>query len=391
MKRIAYITNASPLSGVGNRASHIAHTIRGMASDISLADFRIDGAKGQLSQGNTVIRSVKKWPAVLGSKSINWWRLGRQLTKHLRHLDTPSFDMYHATNQSLSWLAHSLSPAIVTVHDLIEILEPQDTMAALVNQFLYSGITKASHIIAVSEYTKQTLLAAYDISSEHITVIPNGVDATFHPIPDFRASIGYRELLRALRLPAKAGPIVLYVGSDHPRKNLTTLITAFAKLLQAEPSAVLIKVGAPGRPQGRKQFLENIDAAGIRHCVTFVNKVGSEAGLNEFYNLADIVVFPSRFEGFGLPPLQAMAAGTPVVCSNATSLPEVVGDNGKYGEQAALVCDPDDIDCFAKSIKKAVSDASTAANLRRQGIERAKQFSWKKAANAELAVYRQLL
>ena len=179
-----------------------------------------------------------------------------------------------------------------------------------------------------------------------------------------------------------AHPIVLYVGSDHPRKNLGVALEAFARLQKGRPDAVFLKVGSPGLPAGREATLEKIDKLGIREAIRFVGAVEEEK-LNQLYSLADVFVYPSKFEGFGLPPLQAMAAGTPVICSNATSLPEVVGE-------AAIMHDADDVNGFAESLKKIVTDKELAQSLRENGLERVQQFSWTEAVERVAEVYKKI-
>jgi glycosyltransferase involved in cell wall biosynthesis len=366
--QINYITNAIAQSGVGMRADAIAQRLRKVA-DIDLQEQFLDGDNPPF----------KKWPGALGSKSINWIRMGRRLGPH------PGSTVWHLTNQSLSFLSKRLHPSIVTVHDLIEILDPQTRQfggklsLALLHKYLYSGITNADRLIAVSEYTKQSIIDYYDIAAETITVIPNGVGPEFHRIHDFKNSVAYLELARNLNLTPDTS-VVIYVGSDHPRKNLPTALTAFASVRQAISPAVFIKVGAPGLPAGRLQTLTVIDELKLREHVRFIDNISTEQ-LNQLYNLADVLIFPSRFEGFGLPPLQAMAAGTPVVTSNSTSIPEVV-------EDAATVHDPDDIDAFAKSLQRIVTDTSYAQNLHTKGLVRAKHFSWDAAVEQVVKVYR---
>ena len=357
---ISYVTNAIPESGVGLRAYEIAKRLK-QREGIELQEELLDGDNPPF----------KKWLGVLGSKSINWIRLGKQIKQEQNTL-------YHLTNQSLSFLAKKLHPSIVTVHDLIEILEPQEWKAALINRHLYSGIAKADHLIAVSEYTKQSIIDHFGLGGERITVIPNGVGREFHPMERFEDSLAYQELLRELKITPGTN-IVLYVGSDHPRKNLPVALAAFAAARKRLPQSVLVKIGAAGLPAGRVATLEAIDQLKLRDHVRFIDTISTEK-LNQLYNLADVLFFPSRFEGFGLPPLQAMAAGTPVVASNVTSIPEVVAD-------AAVMHDPDTIDAFAESLARVLTDQQFANDLRTKGLERAKAFSWDRAAAQVAEVY----
>lgn len=359
---VAYLTNASRESGIGHRAYHVRLELE-KQPDIQLTDIKYNP--------NTL--PFRPWPGALGSKSVNWIRWGRKLQMRA--------DVYDITNQTLAFLAKRFSPTVLTVHDIIEVLEPQDKRAALINAYLYSGIPKAQHIIAVSEYTKRAVIERYDVRASNITVVPNGVGGEFHPIPQFADSIGFQELRRELKL-GDAHPLVLYVGSDHPRKNLPVALEVFAKLRKQRSDAVFLKVGEPGMLAGREATLAAVDRLGIKNAVRFLGNVSYEK-LNLLYNLADALLYPSTFEGFGLPPLQAMAAGLPVVTSNVTSLPEVVGD-------AAITHDPHDIESLFASVQKVTSDQHAVAEYRRRGINRAKTFTWEKAAKQVAGIYKKL-
>lgn len=385
MSKIAYITNASQYSGVGHRAHAIASIISTRYMEkVQPVDIHMDGERRTLSVADEELLELSEWPSMLNAKSIQWVRLGKRLTTWLAGEEAPSFGLYHFTNQSLSFLAKKLSPSVVTVHDLIEITDPQDKQAQLLNRYLYSGIPHADQIICVSEYTKRAVQEHYNIPDEKISVIHNGVSDVFHPIEDFRNTIGYQRLRKQLELNNEAGPIVLYVGSDHPRKNVGTAIKAFARIRETFPNAVFIKVGAAGIAAGREELLTLIDTLKLREAVRFINTPLTDVELNEYFNLADVFVFPSTHEGFGLPPLQAMAAGTPVVCSNATSLPEVVGS-------AALTHEPLDVAAMTDHLQRVLQDTNVASQLRAQGLERATLFSWDKAAEQELKVYMRLI
>lgn len=361
--KVAYVTNAAVSSGVGYYATELAQSLAGHP-DVALTEIALMSSSGQ-------------WP--WQKKTFSWIRHGRKLKREIGRGD---FDIAHATNQTLSFVLPRGVRSVVTVHDLIELLEPQQGLSGWAARYLYSGIKRADHIIAVSEYTKKTIIDAYGIPANKITVIHNGVSSVFHPIKDFQNTVGYKTLQQELKL-ADGAKIVLYVGSDHPRKNVATAIRAFAAVRQSHPEAIFLKVGEAGIAAGRVETLRGIDELGLRDVVRFIGAVSFER-LNELYNMASGLIFPSRFEGFGLPPLQAMAAGALVVAANTTSIPEVVGE-------AALLHSTDDVAGFATSLQRILEDTSLAADLRRRGIERAKLFSWEKAAEQTMEVYRKIL
>lgn len=354
MKRIGIVTNAAPDSGVGVRAYEIAKRITGNAFNASVVSL--------MAPASTFI-----------PKSIGWLYRGRSI---------PTFDIYDFSNQTLSFLASKRRPSVVTVHDIIELTDPQDARASLLNRYLLSGIRKADLIVAVSEYTKRAITQYFDISESRIRVIPNGVSSSYTVLPDFRNTIGYQQLTRELGI-TPPGPVILSVGSEHPRKNLDTALATIALLKKTYPTVLFIKVGNPGIASGRTALLERIDQLNIRDNVKILGNVPSER-LNELYNSADVFLFPSLLEGFGMPSLEAMAAGCPVVCSNATSIPEVVGG-------AALLHEATNAQAFAHSIQQVITDSELRSSLRAKGQARAAQFSWDTAARDMMQVYKQLL
>ncbi len=383
--KVAFVTNAGRYSGIGYRAKQVKMLLR-KESMFEVDEFYLDGNKGVLKKNGEVVKKIRKWPSVLGSKTVGWLRLGRLVKKEIKKGE---YDLVHLTNQTLSFLVTSTTPTVVTVHDIIEVLEPQQRISGVVNSYLYSGIKKAERIIVVSEYTANDVKNYYGIADEKISVVYNGVGDEFHEIDAFSTTIGYQTLRRELGLN-EASKVVLYVGSDHARKNVTSAVRAFAQARKQEKKLIFVKVGKPGILVEREKLLKEIDGLSVRKSVRFVGNVSSER-LNELYNLADVFIFPSRFEGFGLPPLQAMACGTPVITTNATSLPEVVGDNDKFGEQAALVREVDDVDGLTEDILRVMSDVELVNSLRRKGIERAKKFSWQQTGEVVAKVYGEIV
>jgi glycosyltransferase involved in cell wall biosynthesis len=151
-----------------------------------------------------------------------------------------------------------------------------------------------------------------------------------------------------------------------------TLIKAFYKLKKKLPDAKIVKVGRPGSRVGRKGLLKLIDNLELQNDITFIDYV-PETELPRYYNSADLFVFPSAYEGFGLPPLEAMACGVPVIASNAASLPEVVGG-------ACVMKNPQDVDGFAKAMYSVLTDDGLRENMIKKGLKRARLFSWQKTA-----------
>jgi glycosyltransferase involved in cell wall biosynthesis len=376
-REVILLTNAQPASGVGYYAFQIR---KHMPDRYGVKEYFIDGQAGMLMNQGLVFRQLMQLPTPLNAKTVNWIRLGVFLRRILRRQHADS--IVHATNQTLSFVTQDFTRSVVTVHDLIELTEPQSWGGYLSSRYLYSGIKKAQHIVAVSEYTSRCVQEYLGVPFDRISVIANGVGEEFGVIPDFEKTLVGQSFRHELRLAGDVR-IVLYVGSEHRRKNVITALRAFAYVRAQGIHVRFLKVGEPGILLGRDEIMREIDNLGIRDDVTFLGHV-TEERLCELYNLADVFIYPSRMEGFGLPPLQAMACGTPVVASDATALPEVVGD-------AALLRSPDDVDGFGKDLQRVLEDDALAADLTRRGIERVKLFSWEKAAKSLAEVYDTLL
>lgn len=349
---VAYVTNSPAQSGMGKPAREVV-TLLKKQPDLDIREL-----------------SVMASPASRLPKPLQWWRASHRLPRH-------GFDLWHFTNQTLSFIPRR--PAVVTVYDIIELLEPQVTFGRPVARALYRGLPHAAHLICVSHYTKQTLQAHYRIPDEKITVIPLAVANVFRPDANAQQSVAYHQFLAKHELTPQQ-PLMLYVGSEHPRKNLRVVVEALARVRRQLPDVVLLKVGDPGVAAGRQRLLADLDRLNLRSAVRVVGRADDQT-LNMLYNIAGVFVFPTTFEGFGIPPLEAMASGCPVVCSNATSVPEVVGD-------AAILHDPSDVTAFADSIYRVLTTPALAADLRQRGLARAQKFSWESVATQTANVYR---
>jgi glycosyltransferase involved in cell wall biosynthesis len=282
---------------------------------------------------------------------------------------------------TLLWFKPRLRPTVVTVHDIIPYLVRGDKEQSTFrhpfdvwfDRMAMWGLRWADRLIAISHYTKSTLMKALSCSADRIDVVLYGVDHDlFRPVvvpTQFRSRVGLDAEERC----------VLYAGAESPRKNLPRLVQAFAQLRARLPDVKFVKVGTPEYLPQFRELQRMIHALGLEHSVRFYDHPPAQ-DLVRFYNAADVFVFPSLYEGFGLPPLEAMACGTPVVCSNAASLPEVVGD-------AALLVDPTDVEGLATAMERVLTDADLAAELRRRGLARAAGFTWERTARETVAVY----
>jgi glycosyltransferase involved in cell wall biosynthesis len=275
--------------------------------------------------------------------------------------------VYHLTNSSLSLIAKWIKPCVVTVHDLIPFACPRDFTDHLIQKST-QALNHADMIICVSYYTQKDLLRYIDVDPCRIRVIHEGVDHnTFKP----RDKSDSREMLG---LP-KDKNIILHVGNEEPRKNIPLLIKAFAKLQKKISDAVLVRIGEKTETS---QTL--IHSFGIDEKVIYFKNVEN---LQFFYNAADMLVFPSYFEGFGFPALQAMASECPVVASNATSIPEIVGDAG-------ILLSPSDVDGFVNWMYNICTNQELKMKLMSAGYKRSQLFSWEKCAQETLKVYKEI-
>jgi glycosyltransferase involved in cell wall biosynthesis len=266
--------------------------------------------------------------------------------------------------------------SVVTIHDCIHLMFPQYLPGRLAYVYakasMWSATRKADRILTVSEASKRDILRFFDVPAEKVAVIYNAIDERFLAPAD----AGRIELVKQRYQLDK--PFVLYVGNIKPHKNLERLIDAFGRARgQCSGDLRLVIVGdeiskyPPLRQAVHKHKLD-------KH-VRFLGFQPTET-LAVFYRLARAFVFPSLYEGFGLPPLEAMACGTPVVTSNVSSLPEVAGG-------AALLVDPHDTNAIAHGICRTVSDEALRADLIARGLERARSFSWAQSVRKIHEIY----
>jgi len=284
----------------------------------------------------------------------------------------PDAALFHAAEHLLLPLRDV--PTVLTVHDLIFRHLPEHHKPLnrwYLNLTLPLYCRRATHIVAVSECTRRDLVAAYGVPPEKVTVVHEAADPRFclQP-PDTIAAVRAR-----YGLPDR---YLLFVGTVEPRKNLTRLLAAFETLHADRLTDGLVIVGRRGWLCD--DFFAALERSPARDAVIFPGYVPDE-DLPAIYAGAQAFVFPSLYEGFGLPVLEAMACGVPVVTSGASSIPEAGGD-------AALYCDPTDVEEMTAAVLRVLQDADLRAEMRRRGVEQAGRFSWQRAAEETAAVYR---
>jgi glycosyltransferase involved in cell wall biosynthesis len=242
-------------------------------------------------------------------------------------------------------------------------------------------LRKASRVIAVSQFTKNEIEKLLAISDDRIEVVYNAIDERFlhgHATDADRELIAQRYLVNY--------PFILYAGAIRPHKNVVRIIEAFSALkselqkLQQYPDLKLIIIGddLSSHPRLRRTVVRS----GVQNDVRFLGFVPIEV-LRIFYDVAKIFVFPSLYEGFGLPPLEAMAHGTPVVTSNTSSLPEVAG-------AAALLVNPENVFEIRRGLQRALLDPVLRERMKQRGYEQAQRFSWTTSVSRILEIYREV-
>ncbi len=268
--------------------------------------------------------------------------------------------------------------SVITVHDLAFLRYPQFLTAAsrrYYNNQIAAAVARADAIIAVSEATRADLLDLLNVPPQKITVIAEAAGEQFHPIPPEEV-----KRLRAKRsLPTG---YILFVGTIEPRKNINGLLHAYAHLRTILPDAPpLVVVGKRGWLD-EEVFTLCKDLA-LEQWVIWYGSA-DPADLPALYSGAAVFCLPSFYEGFGLPSLEAMACGTPVIVSNCSSLPEVVGEAG-------LLVNPHDASEIAEALRRVLTDSDLAAEMRQRGLQRAAMFSWAETARQTLALYERTL
>lgn len=283
----------------------------------------------------------------------------------------PDAALFHATEHLL--LPLRSVPTVLTVHDLIFRHLPEHHKPLnrwYLNLTLPLYCRRATHIIAVSECTRRDLLTAYGLPPDKVTVIPEAADPRFRPQPP--------QAVAAIRarydLPER---YLLAVGTIEPRKNLIRLLAAFKALYAERLTDALVIVGRRGWLY--EGFFAALERSPARRAVLFPGYVPDPA-LPAFYAGAQALAFPSLYEGFGLPVLEALACGTPVVASNTSSIPEAGGD-------AALYCEPTDVEGLTQALRRILRDPDLREELRARGFAQAARFSWKRTAEETETVY----
>jgi len=343
----------------------LLNAFAGQAADCEFVAYVSSAGAGASIPRNITVRRVAANPYV---------RLGWDLARRLRQ-DQP--DLLHV--QYTGPLA-CRTPLVVSVHDVSFLEHPEyfpRTRAFQLQTTVGRTVRSAAKILTVSEFSRRSILKVYgDLDEDKVVVASNAAAPEFRPIARDAASAYVRD---RLRMPE---PFVLSVGDLQPRKNQIGLIRAFAKLVRAYPQLKHHLVLAGKETWFAGHVHQAARESGVADRIRFFGFV-SDSDLLQLYNACDVFAFPSFYEGFGLPPLEAMACGRSVVCSDTSAMPEVV-------DGAAILFDPYAVDEIVRAMADLLLDSELRARMERLGLQRAAHFSWQKSAQRTLDVFREV-
>jgi len=375
---IDYTAAVRQRAGIGRYTRELVRALAKLDQNNDYVLFAAAGGQRTTDSGwpsNFQMRSVPLSDRIL---AILWHRLQLPLWVELA---IGPVDIFHSPDFVLPPVRRAKT--LLTVHDLSFMRYPECTHAnlrAYLNKVVPRSVHRADLILADSQHTKNDLVELLGVKPGKIEVVYPGVEERFRPIKD-RAHL--EQVRKRYNLPTK---FILGLGTLQPRKNFTTLIEAFASVQagkfasrQVRKCASLHLVIAGGKGWLYEDVFATVERLGLGAQVVFPGFVADE-DLPALYNLADLFVFPSLYEGFGLPPLEAMACGTPVITSNASSLPEVVGEAG-------LMVEATDVTALAEAMRRVLEDDELREKMIVRGLEQARKFTWEKAAARLLSLY----
>lgn len=342
-----------PETGSGEYSRRLFEALGELGTEFNFTPVRLGPPERPRLKGNL----GKVW-----FEQVHLWRLARKA----------AVDLVHVPYLGPPWF--KLRPLVVTVHDLLMLALPDYRGSLAFRLYIWAArraLARADRVIADSGWTRNDILRFTAVPADRVDVVPLGVD------PDFGADLTPERVGAVRRRYGLDRPYILYLGGFDRRKQVDRLVRLFREVPEPWVLAVGGRLPRPGPIF--PDIPEAVREAGVEGRVRFLGPI-PEADRPALYAGAELFVYPSVYEGFGLPPLEAMACGTPVVCSNRTSLPEVVGE-------AALLIDPEDDESLLGGILKLLRDADLRAELRARGLERARQFTWRRTAEATCWVY----
>ncbi len=356
-------------TGLGGNESYAANLIEALAEIDSVNDYTL-----YVTRDEAVARFRNRWPNFRVRSTLPHTPLIRIPLTLSAELRSHPVDVLHVQFTSPPFAP---CPVVVSIHDLSFEHLPETFNRRSRAQLRFTvrrSARMAARVLALSEHARLDIISTYKIAPDLVTAIPIAAPNHFRPVVD------EYELQRVRQTYGINGDYILSVGSIQPRKNLIRLLSAYERLRRTRPEGSLPQLVLVGkRAWLYRETLKAIEKLGTGVIVTgYV----PETDLPALYSGALCFVYPSFFEGFGLPPLEAMKCGTPVITGDRTSLPEVVGDGG-------VLVNPFDIDAIASAIATMVDDSSFRSRLRIESLNRARIFDWRETARRTLEVYKQ--
>lgn len=356
----------------------IGRSVRGLVSALAIVDADTDyrlfiaGASNQ-NLPPSLAPNFRYYPSRISPK---WWaRIWHraQIPYRVEYI-LGKIGLYHATDFVLPPI-HKQTKSIVTIHDLSYIRVPETASPSLkkyLDVVVPRSIALATHVHAVSETTRQDIITLYNTPPEKVSVIFNAVESRFKPVDISKA------ILTKYHIPD--APYIISVGTVQPRKNYSRLVKSLVQIRQKHDVHLVI---AGGRGWLEDEFYATIQQTGMTDYVHVTGFVADE-DLPALYSGAICMAYPSLYEGFGIPVLEAMACGTPVLTSTTSSLPEVAGDS-------AILVNPYDIDAIQDGLERLISDQDLRETLSQKGLSQAQKFTWEQSARQLKRLYTQLL
>lgn len=364
MNDIVLINNRSAATGIGNYGYSLFTHLKQMST--RNLDFITLNSPAEDSYGSTLKIFSQKM-----KRMMDHLRFVRKIPR--------SYKVYHILNPNLGILLSRYRPSVVTVFDIAALIPyvsrdmitqsyGLDLPVVMAMQMNMRFLKNADRILCMSQHTKKDLTSVLAINTKRIIVGYPGIDRILFSPRDKRKARLH------LNLPLNKR-IILHVGVDEPRKDIRTLIQAFYLIKKKLPDTVLIRIGGM-----RETTRKLIFALGLTDSVIHYRKVASVAF---FYNAADLFVFPSYYEGFGYPVVEAMASGCPVVAADSSSVPEVVG-------KAGILFPPSDVTTLYETINQVLTDSNMRSTMIKEGVEQSLKFDWKTCAETTLEAYETL-
>jgi glycosyltransferase involved in cell wall biosynthesis len=352
-----------PAAGVRRYVSELSRSLAARADEVEVIALGADDP-------SCLPDGVRVEPATWRPRRNDFWQVLALpvLARRAR------IDVYHAPAYTAPLFG--VRPLVLTIHDVSYARRPEyyPYRRDLARRVFYRlSALRADAVITVSDFSRAEIAKAYRVPPDRIRIVHEAAASCFGPVNG--------------RLPAAVPdrPFVLHVGEVHARRDLLTALRAVIRVRESVPSMARLQLVAVGRDHehAAQALRDQASAAGHPDAAMHVEYMG-DGGLLDLYHAAAALIYPSRYEGFGLPLVEALACGTPIVASNTSSIPEVVGTAG-------LLCPPGDDGAFAEALRSIVTDATRAAAMRRQSLDRAAAFSWTRAARETLAVYRAVM